>query len=217
MNRLETHGVTSTAAIRAVREIIRRGILTIERDPSPYARLGYGTPAYARQYVPDQYADAGKRERFVPTARDRDQSFVVLTWLQWLGIAHGSDDVRRLTRWAYGVPNTRQADREGVSSNTIMNRIDRSVAAIIERYFDATCRIEVVEEPWERTPFAIRLDDEQTWFSSQPQIMTVFVYGKGMMRNGKRWDDGRWKLDRMKPRKRGGGRGVPPEGGYGTQ
>ena len=64
------------------------------------------------------------------------------------------------------------------------------------------CTIEILEEPWKDTPFAL------SWYSGEwdvkagvekiARVRTVYVHGKSMMRYGKRWNDGRRKVEKYK-------------------
>lgn len=198
--RIEQHSIASKEAIRAVKEIIRRAILTFHALPDPQRHFHYQGSTWAGDYM-DDYGKDYVPLYFKPTAHDIDQALVVLPWLKYLGEQEGRANVMRLIAWCHGISNHKQARRENVSPKTIINRIDRSVATIIAKFFGVSCTIEVVEEPYKDTAFAVSLDfgERAAKFGQDgpPRIMTVYVYAKGYMRNGKQWDNGEGKTDRM--------------------
>ncbi len=200
---IEQHSITSHEAVRAVREIIRRGLLTFQALPDPQAAFRYTGASWAGQWKGDLYADEVTRVRYVPSAHEIDQAELILPWLKWLGDTRGRREVRRLIAWCHGVSTTDLGRREGVSSKTIMSRINRAVSAIIEQFFGLMCTVEVVDEPYKNTDFAVTWKNFEDWRQEgPPKIMTVYVHTYGLMRNGKRWNDGRNKVDRMKVRAR---------------
>lgn len=205
MQPIEQFDITSHQAVRAVREIIRRAILTFEALPDPQRHHRYRGQSWAAQWRGDLYADEKTRVRFVPSAHEIDQAQIVLPWLKWLRDSQGTAGplaVQRLIRWCHGVSNTDQGRREKVSAKTIQNRIDRDVASIIGRFFGAHCEVQVVEEPWRKTDFALEWerDADAPFNSGDVTIMTVYVHGKGLMRNGKLWDNGYGKAEKMMER-----------------
>lgn len=201
MHVIEQHGIDSKQAVKAVREIIRRAILTFNAEPNPLMRLGLGSPSYNRQYKGD-YPDEVTRVRFQPTRYDIDQAIAVLPWLKWLRDIRGADGplaVRRIIRWCHGVQSTDQGRREGVSANSIMSRIDRDIAAIIGHFFSLSCTVQVVEEPFKKVPFAAEWSEERAraFGLKAPMIMTVYVHTGAYMRNGKVWDKGERQVEKM--------------------
>lgn len=197
----ETYGITSHEAIIAVREIIRRAFLTFKALPDPQASFRYQGQSWADD-VTDDYGKEYVYIDYRPTAYEIDQAADTLSpWMQYLTQEEGTQSVRRLQAWSYGISTKLQAQREKCSETTLMNRIDRSVAKIIAKFFGMTCRIERVEEPWKDTHFALCWRDEE-WAQKAgvekcARVQTVYVYGKGLMRNGKRWDDGRRKVEKI--------------------
>ncbi|MGL3214095.1 DUF6362 family protein [Bradyrhizobium sp. BR 1433] len=85
------------------------------------------------------------RVRIVPTAREIAQAETVADWLAWLGHHHGG--VPRLVAWANDEPIWRMAERERCSERTIHNRIDKSVALILEHFGGVEHGVETIEEP----------------------------------------------------------------------
>ena len=198
----ESFGINSHEAIIAVREIIRRAFLTFKALPDPQASFRYQGQAWADD-VSDDYGKEYTYIDYRPTAYEIDQAADTLSpWMQYLNEVEGKESVRRLQAWSYGVSTKLQAQREKCSETTLMNRIDRSVAKIIARFFGLTCTVQVVEEPWKDTHFALSWHNEEWALKAQVEktarVQTVYVYGKGLMRNGKRWNDGRGKVEKFK-------------------
>lgn len=196
----ESYGIQSREAIIAVREIIRRAFLTFKALPDPQASFRYQGQSWADD-VTDDYGKDYTYIDYRPTAYEIDQAAETLSpWMYYLTEVEGATSVRRLQAWAYGVSTKLQAQREGCSETALMNRIDRSVSKLIAKFFGLTCEIQVVEEPWKDTHFALSWHDEE-WrlkagVEQTARVQTVYVYGKGLMRNGRRWDDGRKKVEK---------------------
>lgn len=197
---IETYGITSHEAIVAVREIIRRAFLTFKALPDPQASFRYQGQSWADD-VTDDYGKEYTYIDYRPTAYEIDQAADTLSpWMQYLTEIEGAESVRRLQAWSYGISTKLQAKRERCTETTIMNRIDRSVAKIIARFFGMSCQVVVVEEPWKETAFALCWRSEE-WelkagVEKTARVQTVYVHEKGLMRNGKRWDDGRRKVEK---------------------
>lgn len=211
-------------SVRAIREIIRRAILTFKALPDPDAKfLHQGRSWDIVRNVNEAYgyAEASVKD-FEPTPHEIDQAEIIIPWLAWLWEHEGDIAVKRTIGWAMGIPMWRLAQNERVSERTIDNRIDRSVMAIINHCIGADFKLEVVDEPYKSTPFAMRWEratathdwskplhtqeagpgEFQDDLSSKPRhylanVTTVYVYGKGLMRNGRMWNDGRRKAERM--------------------
>ncbi|MBG6211698.1 hypothetical protein IWQ49_006389 [Labrenzia sp. EL_126] len=194
---IETYGITSHEAVVAVREIIRRAFLTFKAMPDPQASFRYQGQAWAGN-IADGYGDSFSNISYRPTAYEIDQALEIMPWLRYLSEQEGAASVKRLQAWSYGVSTKFQAKREGVSEKTVMNRIDRSVSVIIAKFFGMACIVEEVEEPFKDTDFALfwRPDGSTPVPGENPRvrIQKVYVYGKGIMRNGKKWNDGRNKV-----------------------
>lgn len=198
---LESHGIESHHAVRAVREIIRRCFLTFKALPDPQASFRHQGRVW-RDAV-DDYGEDHAHVVYRPTAHEIDQAETILTpWMRFVQEVEGRDSVSRLQAWSYGISTRAQARRERCSETTLLNRIDRSVAKIISKFFGASCKIQVVEEPWKDTEFALAWQNDNWKLNAGVEktatIQTVFVYEKGLMRNGRRWNDGRGKVEKYK-------------------
>lgn len=193
--------------IRTFREIIRRAVLTIRAIPDIEARFLHTGRVWG-DIVHDVneaygYGNAIVRS-FQPTPYEIDQAFEVWRWLVWLGEIEGQIAVKRITAWATGISTWMLAEREGCSERSIMNRIDRGVAHIVEHVTGDTFELAVVDEPYKETPFAMVLKKAEAatpaggWAKASPGYLgrevvvgKVYVYGLGLMRNGKSWSAGR--------------------------
>jgi len=193
--------------VRALREIVRRGILTFRALPDPDAKfLRQGRSWQVVHDAREAYGYASVTVRdFQPTALEIDQAMVVLTWLTWLSKQDGGEAVKRITAWAMGLPVWRIAQRENVSEKTVNRRIDRSICDIMNTFVGTDVDLEIVDEPHKATPFAMSWTPKQSWDEAfgdldgarEVTVQTVYVYGHGLMRNGKKWRDGGHKAEKL--------------------
>jgi hypothetical protein len=141
-----------------------------------------------------------KAPRIVPSPRDITRAEIVDSWLVWLRAEEGKRAVHRVFHWARGVPLWVQAQREGCSERTIINRIDRSMAAILREFLDVETDVAPVEEPatlpvrhyhaaWEATT-----GDAGT----REAFGKIYIDGIGFMKDGRRLRDGREKAEDRK-------------------
>ncbi|QOZ15931.1 hypothetical protein XI02_13795 [Bradyrhizobium sp. CCBAU 21365] len=141
------------------------------------------------------------RVRIVPTAREIAQAETVADWLAWLGHHYGG--VPRLVAWAHDDPIWRIAEREHCSERTIHNRIDRSVALILEHFGDAEVDLPVIDErpqPAHLPNFVV----ERPLAGVSPVVNPhgkVWIGGVGWMKDGRPWRDGRDKAARYEGRR----------------
>jgi hypothetical protein len=95
------------------------------------------------------------------------------------------------------MPTWMQAQRENCSGRTIINRIDRSMAAILREFLDVETDVAPIEEPaalpvrhyhasWEATtgPAGVR-----------ENFGRVYIDGIGYMKDGRRLRDGSHKIE----------------------
>lgn len=186
--------LTDSRIILAVREIIRRAILTYKALPDPDASFLNSSPY--RDVVQD-YRDAYNRSelalRFTPTPYEIDQAETVMDWLYWL--RRTNDDAHaRLFRWALGVPMYRLSQIENVTEKTIKSRIDASVASIIHHFFGASLQVEEVDEPYKKTPFAFVEEKPRADKFEKVVARKVYIHSKGYFINGRPWRDGQHKI-----------------------
>ncbi|MCW2112488.1 DUF6362 family protein [Bradyrhizobium elkanii] len=136
------------------------------------------------------------RVRIVPTAREIAQAETVADWLAWLGHHHGG--VPRLVAWAHDDPVWRMAERERCSERTIHNRIDRSVALILDQFGGVEISMPVIEEGPMLAHSPNFLTEKGT-AGVNPVVnphAKVWIGGVGWMKDGKRWHDGQHKAAR---------------------
>lgn len=189
----EEHFIDS-GLIKIFREIIRRGVQTIRAYDDKEAKYLAGGRNWATILDDPNLAYGYNSTSFhyKPTAQEIDQSFEVWDWLKWLEQVHGKRDFQRVMAWASGISVSLIAKRENCSEKTVMNRIDRSVAVIANKFAGGNLKVFVVDEPYRETDFAFVI--EKPKFGGKPdKIKRVFVYSQGYFLNGKKWNDGRRK------------------------
>lgn len=199
-------------AFIAVKEIIRRAILTLAaiKDPDERFRRGHQS-TWTLPVVHDAHDAYGygvpSNAKFIPSPQDISQMETVAVWLAWLRRTEGEYALKRIIGWAKGVPGWMLGTREKCSERTIRNRIDRSVTAIIEKYTGANLVIEIVNEEMAPPdslsprqgraagPFAMVL--ERAEGGERVILQKVYVYDVGFMKGAKRLRDGREKAERF--------------------
>lgn len=196
---IDTAGQTAPSkrdVIRATREITRRGILSaraLKDNDARYLELGRRWQVVHEAASAYGYAQLD----FAPTPYEVDQAYVVMDWLGFVKRGEGRDAMLRIIAWAIGTAAWAMAKREQVSEKTIERRIDRSMVTIANAFFGTGFKIIVVDEPYKSTPFAMMCEGAKPLYADKVVIDTVYVYGKGLMRNGRRWNDGRAKAERF--------------------
>jgi hypothetical protein len=180
---------TPQELLAAMREILRRAVMTLAalRDPD---RRFLGLSQMPQHVVHDVkeaygYSSASVRD-FQPSAYEIEQADVVLPWLAWLRREHGDVECRRFIGWSMGAQVWRLAKREKCSERTIHNRIDRSVALMIERFVGAEIEVERIEEPYKHAPYALIFERVPGPHGSPVVVRKVYVGGIGFMKGNKR-------------------------------
>lgn len=185
------------AELRPFAEFLARSIRVLSRQPGLAGPRLAGNSMWAMVAADvHAYGYNPATARAIPTAREIAEADVVETWLAWLRRHKGTDAVRLLYAWAWGVPAWRLADTARCSERTIRNRVERHVALILETFRDERVEVEVVEEaPVAAGPMAVR--DERPAATDRPAAPAkVWVDGVGWVKNGRSWDDGTWRVDR---------------------
>lgn len=144
--------VTISDPVAAVRELLRRSLLTLAAIPDPDVRFRAGPktawPAYVRESR-DAYASAPPKIRaFTPSQRDIGVFMEALEWLAWYRRQnHRADEnVRLFTAWVFGAPiwmlqqRISTNRRAPASKQTVYDRLDRVVEAVIEAFPDQVRR-----------------------------------------------------------------------------
>lgn len=199
-------------AFLAVKEIVRRAILTLAaiQDPDERFRRGHQSswtlPVVHEAHTAYGYG-APSVARFVPSPQDISQMETVAVWLAWLRREEGDYALKRIIGWAKGVPGWQLGMREKCSERTIKNRIDRCISLIIEKFSGAHLVVEIVHEemtPIEALsprqgravgPFALVLDKSPG--GERVILQKVYVYDVGFMKGSRRLRDGHEKAERF--------------------
>lgn len=184
-------------AFEAIKSIIRRGIMTLLtlRDPDrkyQYRYSGWLFPVVRKAQEAYGYSKYG----FDPTPHDLSQMDIVAVWLAWLKRSQGEDAVRRLISWTLGVPTWRIATRERCSERTVRNRMDRSVASIIQKFAAVDISVEIVEDDKIVTPYAMIFDRATGPHGGPVMLRKVYIYDSGFMLGHKKWRNGHEKAEK---------------------
>lgn len=185
-------------ALVAMRDIIRLAIMTLAALKDPDARFrGYASlPANIVHDVKEAYGYSAARARaWQPSAKDISQLEIVGPWLSWLRREEGEVSIRRIMGWAMGTPIWMLAGRENCSHQTIYNRIDRSIAAIVREFAQADIEIEeVADEGGEAKTSYTMVTEKSPGPHGAVKLAKVFVSGMGFVKNGRVWGDGSERL-----------------------
>jgi hypothetical protein len=181
--------VIAEEALATLKVIIRRAIVTLWtlKDPDRRYLSQGGATAWLLPVVRERSESYGWASYgFEPTPQDISQMEVVAVWLAWLRRTEGLQAIRRLIAWTLGIPTTRLGKREGVSDQTIRNRIDRSIVAIMNEFASVNLEIEEVEDPNVTHPYSMTL--EKPSGQEGPVVLRkVYIYDKGFYLGSKRW------------------------------
>jgi hypothetical protein len=120
---------------------------------------------------------------------------IVAGWLAWLRRTEGEQALRRLIAWTLGVQTWRIGRREGCSEQTVRNRMDRSVAAIIRQFAAADLSVEIVEDMKMTKPYSM-VTEPNIVTDNPVTLRKVYIYDKGMFLGSKRLRDGREKAEK---------------------
>jgi hypothetical protein len=118
---------------------------------------------------------------------------IVMTWMAWLRRREGEIALRRIIGWSMSVPVWQLAKREKCSERTIMNRIDRSLNAVLKEFLAMDADPDVVEESRPDTEAVRGFAAASTAVLDHPDGITpgkVWIHGIGWMFRGKPWDRG---------------------------
>jgi hypothetical protein len=189
----------SRPMLHALREAIRQGVLVMQAmDDLDYKYRRPLTSTW-RISAPDDpntaYAYTELRLRFVPSPRDITRAEIVDSWLVWLHTAEGKRGTHRIFHWARGAPQWLLAQRENCSERTIVNRIDRSMAKILDEFLETEIEVGHVEEPADKPVHAFHGEHVSEVTGAIGGHAKVWIDGVGFMRDGRRLRDGREKLD----------------------
>jgi hypothetical protein len=126
------------AALAAVRDLLRRAVLTLAALPDPDGRFLAARTTWWPEVVRDVHEAYGyappRVRRFAPTPHDVSVCLEVLGFLAWHRRAHGDNQVRLFLAWALGTPKWLLGQRIGRSEDTVMRRIDELAIAIANEF-----------------------------------------------------------------------------------
>jgi hypothetical protein len=194
---LQTDEQIAADVLAVMKAIVRRAIMTLWTLKDPERR--YLTPrssSWLLSIVRERSESYGwANYGFDPTPHDISQMEVVAGWLAWLRRTEGEQALRRLIAWTLGVQTWRIGTRERCSERTIRNRIDRSIAAIVQKFAGADISVEIINDPKITKPYA--MVTEPNVVTDDPVVLRkVYVYDKGFYIGSKRHDDGRRKAEK---------------------
>lgn len=190
-----------TEVLLAMREILRYAIMTLAALPDPDARfLGWAQmPVNVVHSVKEAYGYSSTFvRRFQPTPAHVQQMERVGPWLAWMRRECGEEALQRLIGWSMGVPAWKLGQREGCSEKTVMNRMDRSVAAVIRQFSGADIVVEEVEEPIDGVKYAVIFERPDATSNSPVKFMKIYIGGRGMWRGGKYLRDGSHRAEKYR-------------------
>jgi hypothetical protein len=190
---------SSRTMLAALKAAIRNGVLVMQALDDPDYKYRRPLTSTWRISAPDDpntaYAYTELRLRFVPSPRDITRAEIVDSWLVWLFATEGKRGAHRIFHWARGAPQWLLAQREHCSERTIVNRIDRSMAKILEEFLETEIEVGHVEEPADqpvRSFHGLHTSDITGAIGGHGK---VWIDGVGFMRDGRRVRDGREKAE----------------------
>jgi hypothetical protein len=202
---------SSRVMLAALKAAIRNGVLVMQALDDPDYKYRRPLTSTWRISAPDDpntaYAYTELRLRFVPSPRDITRAEIVDSWLVWLHSTEGKRGTHRVFHWARGAPQWLQAQRECCSEGTIANRIDRSMAKILDEFLETEIEVGHVEEPAEQPTHAFHGKHTSDVTGTIGGHAKVFIDGVGYMRDGRRLRDGREKVDKFLRKEAPAGRG----------
>jgi hypothetical protein len=177
----------------ALRTLVKRSWKTLAaiKDPDgKYLGLKSGWVFSVVNDAQESYGWSAVKVRFVPSAEDISNMESVMTWMAWLRRERGDHELGRIRDWSFGVPVWKMADREGCSERTILNRIDRSLAAIIAEFMAASPEVEIIEERGGRSAESFCLERPYIGMGGSLDPGKVYIADIGWMFRGKPWNKG---------------------------
>jgi hypothetical protein len=191
---------SSRTMLAALKAAIRNGVLVMQALDDPDYKYRRPLTSTWRISAPDDpntaYAYTELRLRFVPSPKDISRSEVVDSWLVWLYATEGKRSTHRVFHWARGAPQWLLAQRESCSERTIVNRIDRSMAAILREFLcTETTDMEVVDEPADQPVRSFHGEHVSDIVGAVEKHGKCWIDGVGFMRDGRRLRDGRDKVE----------------------
>ena len=181
--------------LNSLKQAVRDAWLVFARLPDADARFrqglrsGWTLPIV--NAASDAYGYSNARPRAGhPSPLDISRMEIVMGWLAWLRREEGDLALRRIIGWARGVPMYVLAHRERRCTRTIMNRIDRSMAAILREFLAVRIDIPVVDEAPAVLPRITGFTAERPNAADVPSEVepgNVYIAGIGFMHRGVRY------------------------------
>jgi hypothetical protein len=186
--------------LAAMREIIKRAVITLNAVPDIDARFrGWAkSPARIVRDQQEAYGWALVSVKHQPSPQEIKQADLVHPWLAWIRRVEGQRDLDRITAWSLGVPAWKLGDLERCSDRTVINRIDRSVAAVIKQFVNVDIPIEFVDEPHENALYAMVWEYPPGPITGEVISMKIFIGDRGFWKAGRYLRDGHEKIDRIR-------------------
>lgn len=180
--------------------VIRRAIHTMLALQDPDRHFIYqGTAGWIIPTVPEWISYGNRKWPFVPLPEDISKAEIVFGWLSWLGDSQGKRAVERLTEWAIATPTWVIAKQEQCTERTILNRIDRSLSAILGNFGGVEIDLPKLEERGVAAHWWSSGDKPVAGYSGRRQPLNAsYVDGIGRVQNGSitrrqtrsKWQDG---------------------------
>lgn len=180
--------VSDKRTLAAVRELIRYAVMTLSALRDPDAKyLGLAQlPAPVVHDTREAYGYSSAVVRsFQPSARDISQMEFFAPWLAWLRRTEGEQALRRIIGWAMGVAVWKLGQREGCHPDTIDNRIDRSIAAMVRHHIGRSIEVEQVEEPYKGALYSAIIH-KSPGPHGVAKLQKVYVADYGFMKGGRK-------------------------------
>ena len=180
----------------SLKQAVRDAWLVFARLPDADARFRQGLRAGwilpVVNAASDAYGYSNARGRVGhPSPLDIARAEIVMGWLAWLRREEGDLALRRVIGWARGVPPMYVlAHRERRCTRTIMNRIDRSMTAILREFLAVSIDIPVVDEAPAVLPRITGFTAGRPSAADVPSEVEpgrVFIAGVGFMCRGVRY------------------------------
>ena len=183
--------------LQALKEAVRRAWQTLAQVRDPDARFFVQGGAWPLPIVNDVNEAYGysspKAREFRPRAEDVSRMEIVMAWMAWLRRKEGEIALRRIIGWSMSVPVWQLAKREKCSERTIMNRIDRSLNAVLKEFLAMDADPDLVEEARPDLGAVRGFAAAATAVLDHPDGVRpgkVWIHGIGWMFKGKPWDRG---------------------------
>jgi hypothetical protein len=190
---------TSRALLAGLKAAIRDGVLVMQAVIDPDYKFRAPLRSTWRISAPDDpntaYAYTEIKLRRVPSPKDITRAEIVDSWLVWHRQEHGKAAAHRIWHWSMGAPDWLLAQREGCSERTIVNRVDRSMAAILKEFLCEEEHVELIEEPAAKPVRSFHGEHFTGFAGTIGSHGKVWIDGVGFMRDGRRLGDGREKAD----------------------